>query len=76
MSTVLPPNHDDGGASRARPGTIVWGLVTIIIGALILAGELTGILLDPMLVAMVLLIGAGLALVVGGVVSMARRNGN
>lgn len=73
MSTLHPHNYDDD-ATRARPGTIIWGAVAVIIGALILAGELTGVMLDPVLVVMGLLVGTGLALVIGGVVSMSRRN--
>ncbi|GAB3531201.1 hypothetical protein GCM10027403_01290 [Arthrobacter tecti] len=72
MSSIHTTNHDDG-ATRVRPGTIIWGVVTIVVGALILAGALTDIMLDPVLVVMALLIGTGLALVVGGVLSMTRR---
>ncbi|NJC23188.1 putative phage tail protein [Arthrobacter pigmenti] len=72
MSSIHTTNHDDG-ATRVRPGTIIWGVVTIVIGALILAGALTDIMLDPVLVVMALLIGTGLSLVVGGVLSMTRR---
>ncbi|WP_323959146.1 hypothetical protein GC088_11450 [Arthrobacter sp. JZ12] len=56
-----------------RAGTIIWGAVAVVIGVLILLGELTGIVLDPVLVVMVLLIGTGAALIVGGVLSMNRR---
>lgn len=65
---------NDAG-TRLRPGTIIWGVVTIVIGALILIGELADISLDPVVVVMTLLIGTGLALVIGGILSMTRRNG-
>ena len=77
MSTLYPskqnPNkHDDD--PRPRAGTIIWGVLAIVIGNLVLAGELTGLVLDPVLVAMVLLVGTGVALIIGGILSMNRRN--
>ncbi|GAA2172388.1 hypothetical protein GCM10009784_02640 [Arthrobacter parietis] len=77
MSTLYPskqnPNkHDDD--ARPRAGTIIWGVLAIVIGILVLAGELTGLVLDPVLVAMVLLVGTGVALIIGGILSMNRRN--
>ena len=44
------------------------------IGLLVLTGELTGLVLDPVLVVMVLLVGTGVALIIGGILSMNRRN--
>lgn len=72
MSTLYPNKHDDD--TRLRAGTIIWGTLAIIIGILVLAGELTGLVLDPVLVVMVLLVGTGVALIVGGILSMNRRN--
>lgn len=72
MSTVYPNRHDDD--ARPRAGTIIWGVLAIVIGLLVLAGELTGLVLDPVLVVMVLLVGTGVALIVGGILSMNRRN--
>lgn len=57
----------------ARVGTIVWGLVLATVGALILAVQLTDIRLDAGVVLLGLLIGAGAALVLGGLVSVRRR---
>lgn len=71
MSTLYPHRNND---PRPRAGTIIWGVLAIIIGILVLAGELTGLVLDPVLVVMVLLVGTGLALIVGGVLSMNRRS--
>lgn len=71
MSTLHPNRHDDD--ARPRAGTIIWGALAMVIGLLVLAGELTGLVLDPVLVFMVLLIGTGAALIVGGILSMNRR---
>ena len=72
MSTLYPNQHDKD--ARPRAGTIIWGSLAIVIGVLVLAGELTGLVLDPVLVVMVLLIGTGVALIVGGILSMNRRS--
>ena len=57
-----------------RVGTIVWGLVLAVVGALILAVQLTGIRLDTGMVLLGLLIGAGAALVIGGLLAVLGRN--
>jgi len=57
-----------------RVGTIVWGLVLAVVGALILAVQLTGVRLDTGLVLLGLLIGAGAALVIGGLLAVLGRN--
>lgn len=77
MSTLYPgkhnpTKHDDD--ARPRAGTIIWGVLAIVIGLLVLTGELTGLVLDPVLVVMVLLVGTGVALIIGGILSMNRRN--
>jgi predicted phage tail protein len=71
VSTLYPNRHDDDAPPRA--GTIIWGLVAIVIGVLVLAVELTGLVLDPVLVVMALLVCTGVALIVGGILSMNRR---
>ncbi|MFJ6279762.1 hypothetical protein [Arthrobacter subterraneus] len=71
MSTLHPNRNDDD--ARPRAGTIIWGGLAMVIGLLVLAGELTGLVLDPVLVFMVLLISTGAALIVGGILSMNRR---
>jgi predicted phage tail protein len=58
---------------RVRTGTVVWGAVILVIAALILLSLLTGIRFDLGIVLLGLLIGAGLALVLGGISSMTRR---
>ena len=53
-----------------RVGTIVWGLVLAVVGALILSVQLTGVRLDTGMVLLGLLIGAGAALVIGGLLAV------
>ncbi|MER2134123.1 MAG: hypothetical protein ABS910_05520 [Arthrobacter sp.] len=57
-----------------RVGTIVWGLVLAVIGALILTVQLTGVRLDTGMVVLGLLIGAGAALVIGGLLAVLGKN--
>lgn len=57
-----------------RVGTIVWGLVLAAAGALILAVQLTGVRLDAGVVLLGLLIGAGAALVIGGLLAVLGKN--
>lgn len=57
-----------------RVGTIVWGLVLAVVGALILAVQLTEIRLDTGMVLLGLLIGAGAALVIGGLLAVLGKN--
>jgi predicted phage tail protein len=58
---------------RVRTGTVVWGALILVIAALILVSLLAGIRFDLGIVFLTLLIGAGLALVLGGISSMTRR---
>ncbi len=58
---------------RMRTGTVVWGAVILLVAALILVSLLTGFRFDLGVVFLGLLIGAGLALVLGGISSMTRR---
>ncbi len=58
---------------RVRMGTVVWGAVILVVAALILVSLLTGFRFDLGIVFLGLLIGAGLALVLGGISSMTRR---
>ncbi|MBF4993926.1 hypothetical protein ITX31_07345 [Arthrobacter gandavensis] len=57
-----------------RVGTIVWGLVLAAAGALVLTVQLTGIRLDTGMVLLGLLIGAGAALVIGGLLAVLGKN--
>lgn len=59
-------------ARGVRVGTIVWGLVVIVAGAL-LAAAAAGVVFDVQLAVIVTVALAGIALVVGSVVSAGRR---
>ncbi|WP_228529096.1 hypothetical protein [Arthrobacter gandavensis] len=72
---------DDGYVPETEPGhrplrvgTIVWGLVLAAAGALVLTVQLTGIRLDTGMVLLGLLIGAGAALVIGGLLAVLGKN--
>jgi choline-glycine betaine transporter len=58
----------------AKVGTVVWGLVVLAIAALIIIAQLGLVALNGTYVAIGLLMGAGLALVVGGLLSARRRD--
>lgn len=62
-------------ASKRRPRivTIVWGVVVLAIAALILVGEFTTLSIDPVIVSLGVLVGIGLALIAGGIVSLRSR---
>ena len=66
---VAEPEH-----RPLRVGTIVWGLVLAALAGLILAVQLTGIQLDAGMVLLGVLIGAGAALVAGGLISVLGRS--
>ncbi|RPF22782.1 hypothetical protein [Myceligenerans xiligouense] len=71
--------HASGAARPAPPqgprvGTVVWGLVVLAIGLGILAAA-AGARIDVSLAAILLLGGAGVALVAGSIVSSFRRRG-
>ncbi|WP_394939594.1 hypothetical protein [Psychromicrobium sp. YIM B11713] len=52
-----------------RIGTLVWGSVLILIGVLLSVAQLTAVRLDPRAVVIGILLLAGIALLIGGVVS-------
>jgi hypothetical protein len=58
----------------ARVGTIVWGLVVVALAALIIISQLGIVVLNGTYVLIGLMIGAGAALVVGGLLSARRRD--
>ncbi|MBO0608608.1 hypothetical protein J0911_06130 [Myceligenerans salitolerans] len=71
--------HPNAGARPApsqgpRVGTVVWGLVVLAIGLGVLAAA-AGARIDVSLAAILLLGGAGIALVAGSIVSSFRRRG-
>ena len=75
--SAFGPPPEDGYLAEPEPerrpvrvGTIVWGLVLAVAGALILTVQLTGVRLDTGMVLLGLLIGAGAALVIGGLLAV------
>ena len=58
----------------ARVGTIVWGLVVVALAALIIISQLGIVVLNGTYVLIGLMIGAGAALVIGGLLSASRRD--
>lgn len=63
----------DPTAMRVPMGTLVFGLVLVGLGLIFLVGILYGVSLDPGVVAVSILVGAGLLLVVGGLLAGRRR---
>jgi hypothetical protein len=63
-----------GGPSPARVGTVVWGLVVLALAALIIIGQLGIVALNGTYVLIGLMIGAGAALVIGGLLSARGRD--
>lgn len=57
---------------RVRVGTVVWGLVALAVALIGLAYALFGWVVDPALTTILILIGAGLTLVIAGIVSSVR----
>jgi hypothetical protein len=64
----------DPASSPARVGTIVWGLVVLALAALIIISQLGLVALNGTYVLIGLMIGAGAALVIGGLLSARRRD--
>jgi hypothetical protein len=62
------------GPSTARVGTVVWGLVVLALAALIIVAQLGVITLNGTYVLIGLMIGAGAALVIGGLLSARKRD--
>lgn len=58
---------------RPRVGTIVWGLIVIALAVVLLLAEVATLSLNMGQVIIGLLIGAGVALVVGGVIAAGNR---
>lgn len=63
-------------ASRARVGTVVWGLIVLALATLIIISKLGLVALNGNYVLIGLMIGAGAALVVGGLLSARSRKGS
>ncbi len=60
--------------SRARVGTIVWGLIVMALALLIIVSRLGLVALNGTYVLIGLMIGAGAALVIGGLLSARGRD--
>ncbi len=58
----------------ARVGTIVWGLIVMALAALIIIAQLGVVTLNGTYVLIGLMIGAGAALVIGGLLSARKRD--
>ncbi len=66
--------QDLEAGSPARVGTVVWGLTVVALAALIIISRLGLVALNGTYVLIGLMIGAGAALIVGGLVSARRRD--
>ncbi|MGO4119991.1 hypothetical protein [Arthrobacter sp. YAF16] len=69
-----PAGPSTDGGPRARVGTVVWGLIVLALAALIIISRLGLVALNGTYVLIGLMIGAGAALVVGGLLSARRRD--
>ncbi|MFP3578009.1 MULTISPECIES: hypothetical protein [unclassified Arthrobacter] len=69
-----PPEHPEDGdeAREPRIGTVVWGLIVVVLAALIFLTALGWVVLNGTYVLIGLMIGAGIALVLGGLLSARR----
>jgi hypothetical protein len=72
MSTTNPIPETD--TPTARVGTVVWGLVVLALATLIIISRLGIVALDGTYVLIGLILGAGAALVVGGLLAMRGKN--
>jgi hypothetical protein len=66
---------EDDEPRQARIGTVVWGLIVIALAALIVISTLGWVTLNGTYVLIGLMIGAGAALVVGGLLSARKGSG-
>ncbi|NUT69755.1 hypothetical protein [Pseudarthrobacter sp. C4D7] len=73
-NTPTTAGQDTGGQSPARVGTVVWGLIVLALAALIIVAQLGIVTLNGTYVLIGLMIGAGVALVVGGLLSARKRD--
>jgi len=76
-STTTTAGRPGAGAvppAGARVGTIVWGLIVLALAVLIIIAQLGYVTLNGTYVLIGLMIGAGAALVVGGLLSARKRD--
>ncbi|TLM85405.1 hypothetical protein FDW83_03205 [Pseudarthrobacter sp. NamE2] len=72
--TPTTAGNEATGPASARVGTIVWGLIVLALAALIIVAQLGFVTLNGTYVLIGLMIGAGAALVVGGLLSARKRD--
>lgn len=77
-SAAAKPGPPPTSAAKAvrhpvRVGTVVWGAVVLVLGTLIILSTQLNLDLNAGLTAMWLLLGAGVAMLVGGVIDVIRR---
>lgn len=70
--TYRVETDDDDDPHRARIGTVVWGLIVLALAALLLVSTLGWVVLNGTYVLIGLMIGAGAALVIGGLLAARR----
>lgn len=73
-SRLAAGQDPETAGSRARVGTVVWGLIVVALAALIIISQLGIVALNGTYVLIGLMIGAGAALIVGGLLSARRRD--
>ncbi|GAA3310528.1 MULTISPECIES: hypothetical protein [Arthrobacter] len=73
---ATPAPEPTAQAARARVSTVVWGLIVVALAALIIISKLGLVALNGNYVLIGLMIGAGAALVIGGLVSARSRKGS
>lgn len=75
-SSNIPTTADQDleGRAPARVGTVVWGLIVLALAVLIIVAQLGIVTLNGTYVLIGLMIGAGVALVVGGLLSARKRD--
>ncbi|MGY2745411.1 hypothetical protein ACQCSU_06975 [Pseudarthrobacter sp. O4] len=73
-TALQPAESEPRNGSPARVGTIVWGLIVLALAALIIVSRLGLVALNGTYVLIGLMIGAGAALVIGGLLSARGRD--
>ncbi|MCC9144860.1 MULTISPECIES: hypothetical protein [unclassified Arthrobacter] len=73
MPAVGTAETPDAPVRQLQVGTVVWGLVLTTLAVLLLLVNTVNLSVDPVLLVLGVTLGAGLALLVGGLVSGAQR---
>jgi hypothetical protein len=73
--TTTPAGYPAPEPNAPRVSTVVWGLVLVALGIGVV-GAAAGATIDVGLAAIVLLAGAGVALLIGSLIAAARRTGS